>query len=263
LTGFLSRLLVVAAGAPIVLGAIWLGGWWLFTLVAIASLVGLHEFYAMARPLRPLVLAGYGGGIATLVGAHLGGVEWMLGGFLSTIVLAFLLYLVSTTRAPATAAVSSTVLGTAWVGFGLGFLLLLRDIPDHGRLATFAVVIAVWVDDTVAYLLGRTLGRHKFSPAISPAKTWEGFVAGTAAGIFAVFVSLYHQDFLTIPESIVLGAIVAFSAALGDLFESAFKRDLQVKDSGRILAGHGGVLDRVDAFLFALPAAYFAIVALT
>jgi phosphatidate cytidylyltransferase len=263
LTGFLSRLLVVAAGAPIVLGAIWLGGWWLFTLVAIASLVGLHEFYAMARPLRPLVLAGYGGAIAALVGAHLGGVEWMLGGFLSTIVLAFLFYLVATTRAPATAAVSSTVLGTAWIGFGLGFLLLLRDIPDHGRLATFTVVIAVWVDDTVAYLLGRAVGRHKFSPAISPAKTWEGFVAGTSAGIFAVFVSLYHQDFLTIPESIVLGAIVAFSAALGDLFESAFKRDLQVKDSGRILAGHGGVLDRVDAFLFALPAAYFAFVALS
>jgi phosphatidate cytidylyltransferase len=234
-----------------------------FALVVVASVVGLHEFYAMARPLRPLVLAGYGGGVAALVGAHLGGVEWMLGGFLSTLVLAFLLYLVATTRAPATAAVSGTVLGTAWIGFGLGFLLLLRDLPDHGRLATFTVVIAVWVDDTIAYLLGRAVGRHKFSPAISPAKTWEGFVAGTAAGIFAVFVSLYHQDFLTIPESIVLGAIVALSAALGDLFESAFKRDLQVKDSGRVLAGHGGVLDRVDAFLFALPAAYFAILALT
>jgi phosphatidate cytidylyltransferase len=263
LTGFLSRLLVVAAGAPLVLGAIYLGGWWLFALVAIASVVGLHEFYAMARPLRPLVLAGYGGGVAALVGAQVGGVQWMLGGFLSTLVLAFLLYLVSTTRAPATAAVSGTVLGTAWISFGLGFLLLLRDLPDHGRLATFAVVIAVWVDDTVAYLLGRAVGRHKFSPAISPAKTWEGFFAGTAAGIFAVFVTLYHEDFLTIPESIVLGAIVALSAALGDLFESAFKRDLQVKDSGRVLAGHGGVLDRVDAFLFALPAAYFAILALT
>jgi phosphatidate cytidylyltransferase len=263
LTGFLSRLLVVAAGAPLVLGAIYLGGWWLFALVAIASVVGLHEFYAMARPLRPLVLAGYGGGVAALVGAQVGGVQWMLGGFLSTLVLAFLLYLVSTTRAPATAAVSGTVLGTAWISFGLGFLLLLRDLPDHGRLATFAVVIAVWVDDTVAYLLGRAVGRHKFSPAISPAKTWEGFFAGTAAGIFAVFVTLYHEDYLTIPESIVLGAIVALSAALGDLFESAFKRDLQVKDSGRVLAGHGGVLDRVDAFLFALPAAYFAILALT
>jgi phosphatidate cytidylyltransferase len=262
-SGFLSRLLVVAAGAPLVLGAIWLGGWWLFALVAVASLVGLHEFYAMARPLRPLVLAGYGGAAAALVGAKLGGVEWMLGGFLATLVLAFLLYLVATTRAPATAAISGTVLGTAWIGFGLGFLLLLRDLPENGRLAAFAVVIAVWVDDTVAYLIGRAVGRHKFSPAISPAKTWEGFVAGTAAGIFAVFVTLYHEDFLTIPQSIVLGAIVTLSAALGDLFESAFKRDLHVKDSGRLLAGHGGVLDRVDAFLFALPAAYFTVAALT
>ncbi|MFL5937679.1 MAG: phosphatidate cytidylyltransferase [Gaiellaceae bacterium] len=259
---FLSRLLVVAIGAPIVLGALWLGGWWLFALVAAGSVVALHEFYAMARPLRPLVLAGYAGAIAALVGAKLGGVEWMLGGFLSTLVLAFLFFLVATTRAPATAAISSTVFGAAWIGFGLGFLLLLRAVPD-GRLAAFTVIIAVWVDDTAAYLIGRAIGRHKFSPAISPAKTWEGFVAGTAAGVFAVFVSLYHQDFLSIADSIVLGVVVTVAAALGDLFESAFKRDLEVKDSGRLLAGHGGVLDRVDAFLFALPAAYFSIVALT
>ena len=252
----------MAIGAPIVLGALWLGGWWLFALVALGSLVALHEFYAMARPLRPLVLAGYAGAIGALVGAKLGGVEWMLGGFLSTLVLAFLFFLVATTRAPATAAISSTVFGAAWIGFGLGFLLLLRAVPD-GRLAAFTVIIAVWVDDTAAYLIGRAVGRHKFSPAISPAKTWEGFVAGTAAGVFAVFVSLYHQDFLSIADSIVLGVVVTVAAALGDLFESAFKRDLEVKDSGRLLAGHGGVLDRVDAFLFALPAAYFTIVALT
>jgi phosphatidate cytidylyltransferase len=262
LSTFLSRLLVVAIGAPIVLGALWLGGWWLFALVAAGSVVALHEFYAMARPLRPLVLAGYAGAIAALVGAKLGGVEWMLGGFLSTLVLAFLFFLVATTRAPATAAISSTVFGAAWIGFGLGFLLLLRAVPD-GRLAAFTVIIAVWVDDTAAYLIGRAVGRHKFSPAISPAKTWEGFVAGTAAGVFAVFVSLYHQHFLSIADSIVLGVVVTVAAALGDLFESAFKRDLEVKDSGRLLAGHGGVLDRVDAFLFALPAAYFSIVALT
>jgi phosphatidate cytidylyltransferase len=262
LSSFLSRLLVVAIGAPIVLGALWLGGWWLFALVALGSLVALHEFYAMARPMRPLVLAGYAGAIGALVGAKLGGVEWMLGGFLSTLVLAFLFFLVARTRAPATAAISSTVFGAAWIGFGLGFLLLLRALPD-GRLAAFTVIIAVWVDDSAAYLIGRAVGRHKFSPAISPAKTWEGFVAGTAAGVFAVFVSLYHQDFLSIAGSIVLGVVVTVAAALGDLFESAFKRDLEVKDSGRLLAGHGGVLDRVDAFLFALPAAYVTIVALT
>lgn len=263
MSSFVSRLLVVAIGAPIVLGALWLGSWWLFALVAAGSVIALHEFYGMARPLRPLVLAGYAGGIAALVGAELGGVQWMVGGFLATLPLAFLLFLVARTRAPATASISATVFGVAWIGFGLGFLLLLRGLPDHGRLVTFAVVIAVWVDDTAAYLIGRAVGRHKFSPAISPAKTWEGFVAGTAAGIFAVFVALYHANYLSIPQSIVLGAVVTVAAALGDLFESAFKRDLEVKDSGRLLAGHGGVLDRVDAFLFALPAAYFTVVVLT
>jgi phosphatidate cytidylyltransferase len=255
----------VLAGAPVVLGAIWLGGWWLFALVLAGTLVGLHEFYAMARPLRPLVLAGFGGAAAMLFGTELGGVVWMVGGFLATLVLAFLLYLVASTRAPATAAVSSTVHGVAWIGFGLGFLLLLRDLPQHGRLVTFAVVIAVWIGDTVAYLIGRAVGRHKFSPSISPAKTWEGFVAGTAGAIFAMFVALYDDraTFLSISEAVVLGAVVAVAAVLGDLFESAFKRDLEVKDSGRLLAGHGGVLDRVDAFLFALPAAYFTVVALT
>ena len=98
---------------------------------------------------------------------------------------------------------------------------------------------------------------------MSPAKTWEGFVAGTAAAIFVAFVALYHvKGFLTIGESIVLGAVVAVAAALGDLFESALKRDMQVKDSGVLLGGHGGLLDRVDALLFAGPAAYYLVLGL-
>jgi phosphatidate cytidylyltransferase len=263
MTNFVSRLVVTIIGLPVVLGAVYLGGWWLFALVAGGALVGLHEFYSMARPLRPLVLAGYGGVALTLVGAGLGGIEWMLGGFMSTFLFAFLLYLVSSTRAPATVAVSGTMLGPSWIGLGLGFLLLLREMPEHGRLLALAVLIAVWADDTAAYLVGRAVGRHKLAPALSPAKTWEGFVAGTAAAIVAAFIIFYKQNFLTIDESIVLGVVVAVAAALGDLFESALKRDMQVKDSGRLLAGHGGVLDRVDAFMFALPAAYFTVVALT
>jgi len=253
----------VLIGAPVVLGAVYVGGWWLFALVAVAALIALHEFSSMARPLRPLVLAGYGGLACLLVGAKLGGIGWMLGGFLATFLLAFLLFLVSSTRAPATAAISGTITGVAWVGFGLGFLLLLRALPVHGRLVTFAVLIAVWADDTLAYFVGKLIGRYRFSPTLSPNKTWEGFIAGTAAAIFATFIVFYRQHYLTNGQAVVLGAVIAVAAALGDLFESAFKRDLDVKDSGRLLAGHGGVLDRVDAFLFALPAAYFAILGLT
>jgi phosphatidate cytidylyltransferase len=88
-------------------------------------------------------------------------------------------------------------------------------------------------------------------------------VVGSAATVFVSFVALYHQHFLTIRESIVLGVVLAIAAPLGDLFESLLKRDMDVKDTGRLLAGHGGVLDRIDALLFAMPAAYFTILAVT
>jgi phosphatidate cytidylyltransferase len=260
---FLSRLLVAAAGLPLVLGLVWLGGWWLWTLAAVAGLIALHEFYVMTRTLRPLVLAGYTGMVLALLGAQLGGTTWMLGGFLLTVALAFLLKGISETRQSLTVAVATTVLGTAWIGLGLGFVLLLRDIPEHGRLAIFAVLLAVFAADTLAYFTGRLIGRHKLAPVLSPGKTWEGLVASTLAAVLVPFFALYHQDFLSIADSLVLGAVIAVVAPVGDLFESAIKRDVGVKDSGRILAGHGGVLDRLDAHLFAVAASYFTILALT
>jgi len=259
MSNFLSRVLVALVGVPVVLGLVYLGGWWLFGLATFAALVALHELYAMARGLRPLVLAGYAGALATLLGAQLGGAAWMLGGFSLTLVLAFLLYGIAETRQPATVTMSVTVLGVAWIPLGLGALILLRDVPEHGRLAVFTLLIAVFADDTFAYLVGRVVGRHKLAPALSPGKTWEGFLAGTAAAIAVAFFALYEQGFLTIPQSIVLGAAIALAGAAGDLFESALKRDLQVKDSGQLLGGHGGMLDRIDSLLFASVAAYFVV----
>ena len=258
---FLSRLLVTVVGVPVVLWLVYVGGWWLFGLAAIATLVALHELYVMARSLRPLVLAGYAGALATLLGAQLGGAEWMVGGFMLTLVFAFLLYGIAETRQTGTVTMSSTILGAAWIALGLSHLLLLRDIPEHGRLAVFTVLLAVFADDTAAYLVGRLVGRHKFAPALSPGKTWEGFLAGTAAAIAVVFFALYEEDFLTIPESIALGAVIALAGAAGDLFESALKRDLQVKDSGQLLGGHGGMLDRIDSLLFAAVAAFYVVLA--
>jgi len=92
--------------------------------------------------------------------------------------------------------------------------------------------------------------------------TWEGFLFGTAATIFVAFVALYKQHYLSIWQSVVLGAAIAIAAPLGDLFESALKRDMQVKDSGRLLAAHGGVLDRIDSLLFAVVASYYLLRAL-
>ena len=260
---FLSRILVAVVGLPAVLGLVWLGGWWLWVLAAAVGLLALHEFYVMARPLRPLVLAGYTGLVLTLLGEQLGGTIWMLGGFLTTLALAFLLKGISETRQSLTVAVATTVAGTAWIAFGLAFLLLLREITDHGRLAVFTVLLAVFAADTMAFFIGQLIGRHKLAPVLSPGKTWEGLAASTITAVLVPFFALYHQDFLTIGESLVLGAVIAVAAPVGDLFESAVKRDLGVKDSGRLLAGHGGMLDRLDAPLFAAVASYFTILALT
>ena len=254
-------MLVALVLLPAVLWLVYLGGWPLFGLALVVALLALHELYAMARSLRPLVLAGYAGATAALLGAELGGPEWLLGGFLLTLLLAFLLYGVADTRQSGTITMGTTVLGVAWIALGLGHLLLLRDIPEHGRLAIFTVLLAVFAGDTAAYFIGRLLGRHKLAPAISPGKTWEGFVAGTLVAVAVAFFALYDQNFLTIPESLVLGAAVALAGAAGDLFESAIKRDLRVKDSGHLLGGHGGMLDRIDAHLFAGVAAFYVVAA--
>jgi phosphatidate cytidylyltransferase len=257
-----SRLVVAAVGLPLVLGLLWLGGWWLFALVAVAAFVGVHEFVTTARPLRPLAPAVYGGVIVALVGAEIGGLEWLLAGFLTTFVLGFVLHALSSTRAPTTAALGSTVLGSAWIGLGLGFVLLLRGMHSEGRLIAFTVVLTVFAADTLAYLTGRLAGRHRLAPRLSPKKTWEGLLGGAVAGVFVSFIALYdtRDKYLSVWEAIVLGVVVVVAAVLGDLFESALKRDLEVKDTGRLLGGHGGVLDRVDALLFAAPAAYFLVI---
>ena len=258
-----SRVLVAAILLPLVIGLVYLGGWWLFGLALVGGLLALHELYVMLRDLRPLVLGGYLGFALTLLGLQLGGLEWMLGGLLSTFVFAFIVYGLGGVRQSATTSFGVTLLGVAWVGAGIGCLLLIRDIPEFGFWAVMAVLFTVFAADTGAFFVGRTFGRHSLAPAISPKKSWEGFVGGVLAAVGMAFVILYKDraEFLSVPESLLLGLVIALAAVLGDLFESAVKRDLEVKDSGRVLGGHGGMLDRLDSLLWAGPAAYFTILA--
>lgn len=263
MSGLASRVLVAAVLLPFVIGLVYLGGWWLFALALAGGLLALHELYSMARDQRPLVLAGFLGFVLALLGLQLGGPTWLLAGILSTFVLAFAVFGVSDARPSATVSFGVTVLGVVWVGAGIGCLLLVRDIPDHGFWAVMAVLFTVFAADTGAFFVGRALGRHRLAPAISPAKSWEGLIGGVVAAILVAFLVLYRDrnDFLTIPEALALGATIALASVLGDLFESAVKRDLQTKDSGRLLGGHGGMLDRLDSLLWAGPAAYFLILA--
>jgi phosphatidate cytidylyltransferase len=261
MTPLLSRVAIVAAGLPIVIAAAWVGGWFLFTIVTIGGLVGLHEFYRLGRDLRPLVLAGYGGALGAYLGAELGDAEWMLAGFLVVFPLAFVFAAVSAVRQSTTVAIATTVMGAAWIGFGLAHLILLHRLEPDGQDAILAVLLTVFATDTFAYVGGRLAGRHRMSPVMSPGKTWEGFVVGALAGIATAFIVLYETDY-TGWNSVVFGALVVLAATIGDLFESLVKRDLGAKDTGRVLLGHGGVLDRIDSLLFAAPVGYYALLAL-
>ena len=257
----ISRVLFAVALLPPVLGLVYLGGWWLVALAVAACVIALHEVFRLFRSLRPVALAGFAGAIAAIVGARLGGPEWTLAGFLLTLPVAFLLKGMVGTRGPTATSVASTLLASAWIGLGLAHVVLLREVPEHGELAVFSVLLAVFADDTAAYFVGRLVGRHKLAPAISPGKTWEGFVAGSAAAIFVTWIALYRTDFVDGYRSFVLGGVIALAAPVGDLFESALKRDAEVKDAGRLLGAHGGMLDRLDAHLFAAVAAYYVIAA--
>ena len=131
---------------------------------------------------------------------------------------------------------------------------------DFGFNILLAVMLGTWASDIFAYFGGRFFGRRRLAPAISPKKTVEGFVIGLVFGALAVWWTLYAiEDHVTHVQAAVLGIVVALVAPFGDLFESFLKRDLGVKDSGRLLGGHGGVLDRIDAMLFAFPAAWIAL----
>lgn len=153
------------------------------------------------------------------------------------------------------------VTGTLYVGFTLAHLVLIRSL-DNGVILVVAVLVSVWASDVLAYFVGSLIGSHKLAPRISPNKSWEGFAAGVA-GTVAVWLLLPLVTDISMPTEflVLIGLLVAVAALAGDLFESRIKREVGVKDSGELLPGHGGMLDRIDSLLLVSLVAYYALLA--
>ncbi len=144
-----------------------------------------------------------------------------------------------------------------YIGFLGSKLVALRDLND-GFLLVLATLLVVWASDSAAYFIGRKWGSHKLAPNVSPNKSVEGAVAGLiGASVFAVATFAIAPGVITPLAAAGFGLVVGIAAQLGDLFESAIKRSLNVKDSGNLLPGHGGILDRIDSLLFAGASAYY------
>jgi phosphatidate cytidylyltransferase len=228
--------------------------------VGLLGLVCLHELFAMYPQARPARLAGFLGLIGLLAAALYGDRGTVLLAFVATIPLTFAIALAQ--RPPGgPPSIALTVLGLAWIGLAFAHAVLLRDLP-HGDAIVVDILVGTFIGDTGAMLGGRLFGRRRMSPVISPNKTWEGLGIGFVTAVAAVWFAGLYQDWLSGTDALILGAAVAAAAPVGDLFESLFKRESGVKDSGRLFGAHGGALDRLDAVMFTAVAGYYVWLAL-
>jgi phosphatidate cytidylyltransferase len=267
----MKRILTALVLIPFVIALVFLGPDWLVTLaVGAVALLAAWEYLGIAQatgakpPRIPVLVA-----ISILFMVSL---LWpdKLVATLGALSLALLVY--STFAVPvaeALQAAANSVFCLMYAGFTLIALPMLRSSEDGKSLVTF-LLCAVWAGDIVAMYVGRALGSHKLAPRLSPNKTWEGAVGSLAGsvlvtvGLIVLAAQLAKRDILTLAfpgtlgHWLLLAVVVNLAAQVGDLAESALKRSAGVKDSGTLLPGHGGVLDRIDALLLAAPVLWYA-----
>jgi phosphatidate cytidylyltransferase len=237
-------------------GEIWTIG--IFAL----GVVAMGELYTLMGRVRPPALAGFLTMAAMLAAALYGEPRHVIMVLAASFPVIFFLSTLRPRRQHVSWAIGVTYLGILWIGLALVHAVWLREKVRHGDGLVIDVLVATFIGDTVAYFGGRMYGRTPMAPLISPNKTLEGLVAGVVGGTLAFWVAGLYQDWLSGPHALLIGAMVALAAPVGDLFESMLKRDLEVKDTGKLFGAHGGVLDRLDAVFFTIPVAYYAAVGL-
>ncbi len=265
---------------------IYLIGWspkWLFVLaVCVAVILALREYFALCRAMNLQVYpwVGYGGALALCVVPTPGNTPAFPWSVALVMVVSTLALKRNTDLKNYLSAVSLTFLGIIYIGFTLSCLILIRfqSYPigsvaggtgnegrsiSAGAMCLLFMFLVIWAGDICAYLVGRPFGRIPFFARISPRKTWEGALAGLAGSLLAAW-AFDHWFWKTgqVIATLLLAGWVAVAGQVGDLVESAIKRGANQKDSGTLLPGHGGFLDRIDSLLFAAPALWLAITGL-
>lgn len=277
LSNLTQRVLFALVAIPVVLGAAWYGDWALASVLAVTSALAAWEFYRIAQALgtRPMARLGILLAAVTPLAIHARYLGLPVDAFVSPtagaivvlVLFAAAIFVRGVQRRPLEAA-ALTLFGIAYTGAMLSFAYVLRYHQYAiGRTAGFAVLALtlglVWISDTAAYAVGRAIGKRKLIPSVSPGKTIAGAVG---ALIICAIASWALVRFVLVPRAqlglrpvhaALFGIAISIATQLGDLAESLIKREAGVKDSSHIIPGHGGVLDRIDGMLFALPVAYW------
>jgi len=231
-------------------------------LVLAAVLVGQYEFYRMARArgYEPLSLTGMALGVLVLLSCYGPLIPRM--GMLFPVAVSMLVIMIARlfSARPVDGAledIASTFLGVFYVAMLFAFQVAIRTGPDGKQWLVFLYFI-IWATDIGAYAVGRPFGKHRLYEKVSPKKSMEGFAGALAASAgMALLCRVWFMPPISVPESVIIALALAVTGTIGDLVESLLKRSAGVKDSGGLIPGHGGVLDRMDSMLFAAPVLYY------
>ncbi len=259
-----QRTITSFIGIPVVLALVWFGGWWAFAGVTIVAVLGAYELHNMMlhEGYHPMILISLALSLLFLVAAMVPQERPLLLeiGLGVALLVTFPLLFFRKKLDGAMVDWSLTLAIAVYLGWPLSLFPLLRGYQvgiSTGFWWLLTLLLGVWGFDTGAFFAGHFFGRHKLAPGISPGKTWEGVIGGLifsiAAAILFAMLPLHIPWYL----ALLLGILIGIAATLGDLAESLIKRQTHVKDSGQIIPGHGGMLDRVDSLLFAVIVVYF------
>lgn len=246
----------IIAGAFFIALAL-IGGAFYTGLLVLLAIIGFTEYARMngVTPLHPTSLLGYAGVLYFTLPWDTWGVDmpspltilWML---------AFLLLAITVITKNNTTidGAALMLLGALYVGYGFSAMISVRAMNDHGLFWTFLSFGCIWASDVGAYFVGRAIGKRKLWPSISPNKTIEGALGGVLLSlIVAVIFAFFNPEAITTLKALIIGVLAAVAGQFGDLIQSAYKRVRNIKDTGTLLPGHGGVLDRCDSWLIVFP----------
>jgi phosphatidate cytidylyltransferase len=255
-----AREITALVAAP---AAIWITGWgpvWLFNAtVALIAVLAMYEFLALGKAKGydvPTVLC-----IAIMLiiiaAFIIDDLSVELGMFAALLIIPASYVVTKKSLENSLPSSAIAVLATTYVGMLSGSLIRLHNDFPEGYKLVFFLLLVVWLGDTGAYYVGKQFGKHKLSPRISPKKTIEGLIGGISASIIAAVV-IHYTFFPKFPilHAVIAGVLLSIAGVIGDLAESMWKRSAAVKDSGTLIPGHGGFLDRFDSILFTAPILY-------
>lgn len=261
-----TLLVRIVAGVAVVAVTVlfgWLGQWWFAAYVAVIIAIATYELWRLLGQAghRPSLALAWSTAAAAFVGVRLPNL-FVLIPAITLVLFASLAWQLRRARVKVFSDWAVSFAGGFYLGWAGGHLAELILLPPNGRWWLALALATVWSADSVAYIFGRLFGHHKLAPAISPGKTWEGYIAGVVASTLAGGVVGSLAPF-GVGLGAVAGILVGLLSPCGDLIESMLKRQAQVKDSGHLIPGHGGVFDRIDSLLWAsVIVTYVALIAL-